>query len=290
MLEGAHQLTCLQDLPQLSSWRDRLDVDAVVGLVPTMGALHQGHERLLNAAVDECDLVIASVFVNRLQFDNQDDYLQYPRQLDADLELLQQWGASAVYAPSEEDIYPEPSPSLEHPGPGGDLFEGTYRPGHLAGMLTVVRRLFERVRPHRAFFGEKDAQQLCLVKQLSAQLKNGPAIVAIATAREPSGLARSSRNQRLDDNQLKSAESIFGALSQASSLFSGGLRDPAIIELAMAECIAAAGLRLDYAAVVDASTFLPATDIRPDSPWRAIIAAWVGDVRLIDNIELEVGR
>lgn len=290
MLEGAHQLTCLQDYTQLSSWRDGLDADAVVGLVPTMGALHQGHERLLNTAVDECDLVIASVFVNRLQFDNQDDYLQYPRQFDADLELLQQWGASAVYAPSEEDIFPEPNPSLEDPGPGGELFEGYYRRGHFAGMLTVVRRLFERVRPHRAFFGEKDAQQLYLVKQLSAQLNNGPEIVPIATAREQSGLAMSSRNQRLDGDQLKSAEAIFGALSQAASLFAGGLRDSAMIELAMEECIAVAGLRLDYAAVVDATTFLPATGTRPDSPWRAIIAAWVGDVRLIDNIELEASR
>ncbi|RMH04643.1 MAG: pantoate--beta-alanine ligase [Planctomycetota bacterium] len=274
----------LHHLDELRAWRESLPAAAVIGFVPTMGALHQGHGSLVQRAVAECDTTVASVFVNRLQFDEAEDFACYPRDEEADCRLLAEWGAAAVWLPGHADLYPEEEPELIQPGPGGRLFEGEYRPGHFAGVLTVVARLFAAVRPHRAYFGEKDAQQLFLVRELAAGLVPPVEIVACPTVREPDGLALSSRNRRLGPAERRRATVLHRALTAARRAFVAGERRPERLEAAMREVYRAEGIEPEYAAVVDDATFLPPT--RPGGSWRAVTAARLGGVRLIDNLLL----
>ena len=272
------------------------DVDAVtgawrragarVGFVPTMGALHAGHAALLREARASCDRVLVSIFVNPTQFDDPADLERYPRDEDADLALCASEGADAVWLPSVDQVYP---PGVElvapDPGPVGKVFEGAARPGHFAGVLKVVHRLFDVVGEATAFFGEKDAQQLFLVRRMVEELGLPIGIVAVPTVREPDGVALSSRNARLTPAEREQAGCLFLALSEAAALARAGERDAAVLVAAMAREIGATPLaRLDHAAVVDEATFEPVTILR--GPARAIVAATFPSARLIDTLAL----
>lgn len=288
MPAGAARLSeCLAGRDALRAWRAAVAPEAVLGFVPTMGALHEGHGELVRRSAAECGATLVSIFVNPLQFDEAADYDAYPRTLDADCRLLAEWGATAVYLPSRADLYPEADPPRIAPGPGGSRYEGECRPRHFAGMLTVVERLFAQARPARAYFGEKDAQQLFLVRRLVAERGLPTAIVACPTAREADGLARSSRNRRLAPAERARAIVLYRALLAARAAWDGGAREPRALERAMTAVFRAAGVVPDYAAVVDEETFLPPRRTGAGAGcWRAVVAARIGAIRLIDNLLL----
>jgi pantoate--beta-alanine ligase len=263
------------------------DGGATVGLVPTMGALHEGHRSLLRAARATTDRVAVSIFVNPMQFDDPDDLARYPRDEARDLAICEAEGAGLVWAPPVEEVYPL-GVELAHPDPGsvGDLYEGAARPGHFAGVLLVVHRLFDVAGPCTAFFGEKDAQQLFLVRRMTEQEPAlGVTIVGHPTLREPDGLARSSRNQALSPEEREQASCLFLALTEGAERARSGERDANTLVAIMAREIGATPLaRLDYAAVVDEATFEPIGVL--DRPARAIVAARFPSARLIDNVAL----
>jgi pantoate--beta-alanine ligase len=257
-----------------------------VGLVPTMGALHDGHASLIRRARAERRVVVVSIFVNPLQFVPGEDLTRYPRDEARDANMSESLGADLVWAPSMDEFYP-PGVELRRPDPGpvGDVLEGVARPGHFAGVLTAVHRLFDVVGAATAYFGEKDAQQLFLVRRMIERLELPVTIVACPTVREPDGLALSSRNAYLSPEEREQAGCLFLALSEAAELARGGERDPAGLVAAMAREVGATPLAsLDYAAVVDETTFEPPARI--DGPARAVIAARFPSTRLIDNLRL----
>ena len=261
---------------------------ADVGLVPTMGALHDGHASLIRRARAERNLVVVSIFVNPLQFAPGEDLSRYPRDEARDVTTSEGLGADVVWAPSEDEFYPsgveQPVPD---PGPIGDVLEGAARPGHFAGVLSAVHRLFHVVGPCAAYFGEKDAQQLFLVRRMVERLELPVSVVACPTIREPDGLALSSRNAYLGPEEREQAGCLFLALSEAAELARGGERDPAVLVATMAREVGATPLAsLDYAAVVDEATFEPPAEV--DRPARALIAARFPSARLIDNLRLPV--
>ncbi len=264
-------------------WRDS---GSSVGFVPTMGALHEGHRSLLRRARADADRVAASIFVNPLQFGESEDLEHYPRNESQDLELCEAEGVDLVWAPPVEEVYPL-GVSLPHPEPGdvGDLYEGAARPGHFSGVLQVVHRLFDVIGSCDAYFGEKDAQQLFLVRRMVAQEQLDVRIVACPTVREPDGLALSSRNAYLSPEEREQAGCLFLALTEAAERAKSGERDANMLVALMAREIGATPLaRLDYAAVVDEETFSPIGVL--DRPARAIVAARVPSTRLIDNLPL----
>ena len=260
---------------------------STVGFVPTMGALHEGHRALLRAARGQTDRVAVSIFVNPMQFEDPDDLERYPRDEAKDLAMCEAEGADLVWAPPVDEVYPL-GVELAHPDPGdvGDLYEGAARPGHFAGVLLVVHRLFDVVGPCTAFFGEKDAQQLFLVRRMvGREPALGVTVVGCPTQREPDGLARSSRNASLDPEEREQAACLFLALTEAAERARTGERDANALVAVMAREIGATRLaRLDYAAVVDDATFEPIGVI--DRPARAIVAARFPSARLIDNLAL----
>jgi pantoate--beta-alanine ligase len=265
------------------SWR----ADAFeVGLVPTMGSLHEGHASLIRRARDEAARVVVSIFVNPAQFGPGEDLSTYPRDEARDLEVCRRLGVDAVWAPAEEEVYPPGAPLPEpDPGPVGETFEGAARPGHLRGVLKVVHRLFDLTGPCRSYLGEKDAQQLFLVRRMVEQIGLPVTIVPCPTAREPDGLAYSSRNARLGAEEREQAGCLFLALSEAAALARAGETDAAILVAAMGREIGATPLaRLDYAAVVRDDTFEATT--RLGGPTRAVVAARFPSARLIDNLRL----
>jgi pantoate--beta-alanine ligase len=259
-----------------------------VGLVPTMGALHRGHTSLIRRVREEAAHVVVSVFVNPAQFGLGEDLATYPRDEQADLEICRSLGVDAVWAPPEAEVYP-PGARLPEPDPGpvGRTFEGAARPGHFRGVLKVVRRLFDLAGPCRAYFGEKDAQQLFLVRRMVEGDAIPVTVVACPTIREPDGLAASSRNVRLTPEERAEAGCLFLALTEAAELARAGEPDPNVLVAAMAREIGATPLaRLDYAAVVGVDTFEPVTRLDGSSPARAIVAARFRSARLIDNLRL----
>jgi pantoate--beta-alanine ligase len=276
---------------ELSTWvaSRRVSTDAgPVGLVPTMGALHEGHRSLIDRARREDATVVVSIFVNPLQFAPGEDLARYPRDEAADVERCRAADVDAVWAPDVEQMYP---PGLElaapDPGPVGDAYEGAARPGHFAGVLTAVHRLLSVVGPDAAYFGEKDAQQLFLVRRMVRELAMPVRIVGCPTVREPDGLARSSRNAYLSPEEREQASCLFLALSEAAILTRAGEANPAVVVAAMAREIGATSLaRPDYVAVVDDTTFLPVARVGPDV--RAIVAVRFPSARLIDNLALPV--
>ncbi|MBV9468858.1 MAG: pantoate--beta-alanine ligase [Abitibacteriaceae bacterium] len=267
-----------------------------VGFVPTMGALHEGHLSLVRAARSQCQKVVASVFVNPTQFGPQEDLDQYPRPFEHDCELLREEGCDAIFAPSVAAMYGaaalkhEPHAYESHTfvevSKLGDVWEGVIRPGHLRGVATVVTKLFNIVRPQRAYFGEKDYQQLkvieCLVRDLNFDIE----IVPLPTVREADGLALSSRNAYLAPAERAAATALYQALSQAAAMVQQGERDIAVLGAAMEKiCDAQPLVKVQYITIVDAETLAP-LDRLEDSPARVLIAAKVGETRLIDNIAL----
>ena len=240
-------------------------------LVPTMGALHVGHQSLIKIAKTKGEKVLVSIFVNPLQFENNDDLVNYPKTLEQDINIAEAAGATAIFVPNEQTIYPGKIEKISA-GEIGNLFEGASRPEHFTGVLTVVKRLFDLVKPKAAVFGEKDFQQLFLINQMVGKLKLPIEIISVPTIREKNGLAISSRNIRLGKNGEKIAEVIYRALSQPT------------IEQMRSEISKEPGFKLDYLEVIDETTFEMA---KPDTKnKRAIIAGWVNQLRLIDNIPM----
>jgi pantoate--beta-alanine ligase len=260
-----------------------------VGFVPTMGALHEGHATLVRRARDERDIVVASIFVNPMQFDDPADLAGYQRDEERDLSVLRDLRVDLAFVPSVEEMYPGGEPEVTvDPGPLGHRFEGASRPGHFRGVATVVAKLFHSVGPCAAFFGEKDAQQLAVIRAMVRDLAFAVELVACPTVRESDGLAMSSRNGRLSPEQREAAGCLFLALSEAAELAKEGERDAARLVAAMAREVGATPqARLDYAAVVDDETFEDVATVA--GPARALVAARFGDVRLIDNLRLPLG-
>ena len=240
-------------------------------LVPTMGALHAGHQSLIKLGKNLGEKVIVSIFVNPLQFENKSDLESYPKSFEQDLQIAEEAGAAAVFTPSELDIYPGQIEKIEA-GSIGDIFEGKSRPGHFTGVLTVVKRLFDLVQPKHAVFGEKDFQQLFLIKKMVNDLKLPVNVVAAPTIRDSSNLALSSRNSRLSVEDKKVAQVIYQALTQNN------------IEDARELIKKVDGFSLDYLELVDEESFTLATPETRNK--RLIIAGWVNQVRLIDNMAM----
>jgi pantoate--beta-alanine ligase len=260
-----------------------------VGLVPTMGAFHDGHRSLIELARRETEEVVVSIFVNPLQFPDPRDLERYPRTRDRDLRDAERLGVDVVFAPDEREMYPGGEPAVTvDPGPLGDRLEGAARPGHFRGVATVVAKLFNAVGPCRAYLGEKDAQQLAVIRWMVRDLEFPIEVVACPTLRESDGLAMSSRNALLSPEDREAAGSLFLALSEAAERARAGERDAAALVAVMAREIGGTpGARLDYAAVVDDETF---EDVRMlERPARALVAARFGDLRLIDNLLLPTG-
>ncbi len=260
--------------------------DLAVGFVPTMGAFHDGHLSLIRRARDEQPFVVVSIFVNPLQFGDPRDLAAYPRDEPRDLRLAEKLGVDRVFVPSVEEM--ERIGGLREPvDPGslGERLEGASRPGHFRGVATVVTRLFDLVGSCAAYFGQKDAQQLAIVRRMVRDLALPVEIVACPTVRDPDGLALSSRNQRLTPEQREAAGCLFLALSEAAESARGGEREVAKLVAVMAREIGATReARLDYAAVVDDVTFEELRRI--EGPARALVAARFGETRLIDNLLL----
>ena len=257
---------------------------ATVGLVPTMGALHEGHRSLVRRSAAECATTAVTVFVNPLQFGPGDDLAAYPRDLPGDVAAAGAAGAAVVFAPAEAELWPDGPPATTVDVAGvSEGMEGASRPGHFAGVATIVATLFNLAGPCRAYFGEKDFQQLAVVRRLAADLAFPVEVVGCPTVREPDGLACSSRNARLSARERAAAPVLFRALCDAAEAVTGGGRDVERLRRAMADRIAAEPLAvLNYAEVVDAVTLAPLDRVSGDV--RLLVAARFGRTRLIDNL------
>lgn len=266
-----------------------------VGFVPTMGALHQGHLELCRRARSEQNQFVASIFVNPLQFGLNEDLARYPRPFERDCDLLREVGCAALFAPLAETMY-GPAQAGGHAPPGvphtfvevavlGELWEGAARPGHLRGVATVVAKLFNIVSPSAAYFGEKDYQQLKVIEQMVRDLNFPLRIVPVPTVRESDGLAMSSRNVYLKPEERQAAASLYRALICARQLAKNGERDVAALGRAMQDIISAEPLvTVQYITIVEPQTLAPLHTL--NGPARVLIAARVGETRLIDNLEI----
>lgn len=267
-----------------------------IGLVPTMGALHSGHGELIKAARKRSDVVALSIFVNPLQFDNPDDLVNYPVTLQADLEFASSLGVDVIFLPSRDQMHPEPVMIRVEVGKIAEILEGKSRPGHFSGVATVVAKLFILAGECEAYFGEKDFQQLAIISRMVEEMHFPVEIIGVPIVRDSDGLALSSRNLRLSKDQKKAALALSRALFAAKAAILDGLREVSSVESVMVMELKKpiAGVSksdypvLDYALVVDQAT-LTRPD-RIDRPVRLVIAAWVGDVRLIDNLGIDVSH
>lgn len=255
-----------------------------VGLVPTMGALHAGHASLVKRSVNENEVTVVSVFVNPTQFNDKNDLVKYPRTLDADCKLLEACGATYTFAPSVEEMYPEPDTRQFSYAPLDTVMEGAFRPGHFNGVCQIVSKLFEAVKPHRAYFGEKDFQQLAIIHEMVRQMQFDLEIVGCPIVREEDGLALSSRNARLSaeerENALKISQTLFKSRTFAATHTVSETQK--FVEDAIA---AAPGLRLEYFEIVDGNTLQKVRNWDQTSYAVGCITVFCGDVRLIDNIK-----
>jgi pantoate--beta-alanine ligase len=256
-----------------------------VALVPTMGALHEGHRALLRCARDVADSTVVSIFVNPLQFAPSEDLDRYPRTLDADLAMCADEGVSFAFVPSREQMYPREQVVTVGAGRLGELFEGVSRPGHFDGVLTVVAKLFGLVRPDLAVFGRKDAQQLALVRRMVSDLELPVRIVAAPLIRDADGLALSSRNRYLTAEQRQSALALSKAMSAASHVAASGGSPADVLAAARQLVDHQAGVETDYVALVDPDTFEPPPDGEGGKA-LVVVAARVGTTRLIDNVSV----
>ena len=263
----------------------RRDMRGSVGLVPTMGYLHEGHLSLVRRARADDDVVVVSIFVNPTQFGPQEDYKRYPRDLDRDLALLRQERADVVFMPPVEEMYPEGFSTYVEVSGVTEVLEGAHRPGHLRGVTTVVAKLFIIVQPHRAYFGRKDAQQLLVVRKMARDLNIDVDVVGLPTLREPDGLAMSSRNAYLSPGEREAALVLSRSLRLAEQLWGQGERDATVIRQRMNDLIAAEPLaRVDYVSVADAESLRELDRI--EGPALVSLAVRIGATRLIDNVTL----
>ena len=276
-----HSLDALREWQQKSNWSSKS-----IGFVPTMGALHDGHASLIRTAAAQCDLVVVSILVNPTQFNESSDFESYPRTLESDVQKAQAAGADAVFAPSAEDLYggtPE-APSVDW-GALTSAYEGAHRPGHFDGVVAVVDLLFDAVQPKVAVFGEKDLQQVAVVKRLAKERHPEVHVVVGSLIRDAHGLALSSRNSRLSPEGLRTALSLSRCLRAVDEAVGSGDSVELALGRSRAELDALAGVELEYLDVVDAQTFEPAHG--PSHPHRhVVVAAHVEGVRLIDNVPL----
>jgi pantoate--beta-alanine ligase len=270
---------------ELAAVRREHDSAAELALVPTMGALHRGHRELVRRADPRRSTVYVSIFVNPLQFGPAEDFGRYPRNLDDDLAICADEGVDTVFAPATEEMYGAGTPGVTvAAGPLGERLEGTTRPGHFDGVLTVVAKLFHLVLPDVAYFGQKDAQQLAMVKAMVRDLSFPVEVVGVPTVRDDDGLALSSRNAYLDPAQRRQATSISRALNAGRAAEPHGAQ--AVHEAARRVLDAAPEGRVDYLALVDADTFGDVDAMT--SRGLLLVAAWVGGTRLIDNVTLDL--
>lgn len=275
----------IQTIQELRTELDALRKEGkTIGLVPTMGALHAGHASLVKRAVAENDVVVVSDFVNPTQFNDKDDLLKYPRTLDADCKLLEECGASFVFAPSVEEIYPEPDTRQFSYAPLDTVMEGKFRPGHFNGVCQIVSKLFLIVEPTRAYFGEKDFQQLAIIREMVRKYPFNLEIVGCPIVREADGLALSSRNARLSDEQriqaLQISKTLFASVEYAQTHTLAETK--AFVESAIST---AEGLRLEYFEIVDGNSLQTVCDWKDGSYIVGCITVFCGEVRLIDNIK-----
>ena len=258
-------------------------VGQVIGLVPTMGALHAGHGRLMDAARAECGCVVTSIFVNPIQFDRGDDYDHYPRTLETDVAFCAGHGVDAIFAPTAQDIYPRPQRAFVEVDRVTDHLCGRFRPGHFRGVATVVLKLLNLVQPGRAYFGEKDAQQLAVIRRMVSDLNLAVTIVEVPTVREHDGLALSSRNQHLSVEERRLAPVLIRALRAGQSLISRGVTDADAIKREATRAFENhPAVRVEYLEIVDPDEMQPVASVT--HPVRMMGAVWIGKTRLIDNL------
>jgi len=259
----------------------------VIGFVPTMGALHEGHLSLLRRARSECSKVFASIFVNPAQFGPHEDLSKYPRTFASDVEKLEAHGVDALFAPELEEIYPAGFSTYVTVEGLSDRLEGKARPGHFRGVATVVLKLFEVIRPHFAFFGRKDAQQVRVLERMLLDLNSDVEMVVCAIVREPDGLALSSRNAYLNAEERSAATGLHRALQSAGRQVQTGIRDALTLQSTVRDVLAQEKLaRLDYVEIVDADSFAPVARIG-SRPTYVLLAVFIGKTRLIDNLLVE---
>ena len=270
----------------VAEWREisrAMPREDALGLVPTMGALHAGHGALLDEARRRSSAVVCSIFVNPIQFDKKTDYDLYPRTLDPDIAFCEARGADYIFAPPDCEMYPEPQRVFVDVEELSEHLCGRHRPGHFRGVATVVLKLFEILRPGLAFFGEKDYQQLAIVRRLARDLNVPVQVIGVPTVREADGLALSSRNRRLNPPERSVAPCLYRTLLSARDSVANGERDAAEIkERAVRELRFFPEIGLEYFELVDPETIRPVDVV--DGPVRAAIAAWIGRTRLIDNL------
>jgi pantoate--beta-alanine ligase len=283
----------LDDPDAAAVWcREARAAGRTLGFVPTMGALHEGHLSLVRSAKEQNDLACVSVFVNPLQFDDPADFERYPRDFRADAALLAAHGCDLVFTGTLAQFFPGSRGDASRiarrdPGPGAVSLEGDFRPGHFAGVATIVARLLELAAPERAYFGLKDYQQCLVVRHVAAEL-GGPEIVLCETTREPSGLARSSRNELLTPALRAEAAVIHRALSAARTAWrQEGLRDPFELAHRMRDVLAASSFAVEYAELRDPERWTPEVPRGPLARGLALVAGKLGGVRLIDNLRLD---
>ena len=258
----------------------------IIGLIPTMGALHRGHLALIERARRECSTVAASIFVNPKQFGPAEDFSKYPRTFDSDREKLEQAGADLLFAPEATEIYPQGFSSYVQVDGLSERLEGRSRPGHFRGVATVVMKLLQIVQPSFAYFGRKDAQQSRIITQMARDLNLDAEIVVCPIVREPEGLAMSSRNAYLSAEERKAATVLHRALDAARHEMAAGVRDSLQLQTVLRRVLSAEKLaRVDYAEIVDAETFEPL--LRLSKPCFVVLAVFIGETRLIDNLYIE---
>lgn len=255
-----------------------------VGFVPTMGALHEGHLALIRQSNRENDITVCSIYVNPTQFNNADDLARYPRTVDKDIEMLKSVGCHILFCPSNEEIYPEISTIRFDFGPLEHVMEGEFRPGHFSGVAKVVSKLLNIIQPTRAYFGQKDFQQFKIVECLVQELKFNVQLRCVPIQRENDGLAMSSRNMRLNDEQRLSAIAFYESLQLARQRLGEGRSMSSIKEEIKKYCEAKPGVRLEYIELADSSNFVLQENVTDNA--ILLIAGYVGEVRLIDNLLL----
>ena len=251
-----------------------------IGMVPTMGALHEGHLSLIRRAHEENDVVFCSIFVNPVQFNNAEDLAKYPRTLEADVQLIGDL-ADYVFAPTVEEVFPVAPTEVSDFGTVANVMEGAARPGHFNGVGVIVRRLLEWTRPHKAYFGEKDYQQIAVIREMCAQCRILAEIVPCPIVREPNGLAMSSRNRRLSEHEFETAANIHRILEESKKLHSV----PEIQQFVETEIAKIPEFQLDYFEIADAKTLLSTDTLDNPNGVMGFITVYVGPVRLIDNIK-----
>ena len=278
-------MTLIHSTEDLSNWRSSI-LDQTVAFVPTMGALHKGHLQLIQIASQKCDIVVVSIFVNALQFGDSEDFDKYPRSLDSDYEASIAAGASIVFAPSTAEMFPTNFDGYITPSPTANNFEGASRPGHFAGVVTVVNRLFDLVKPDVAIFGAKDFQQVSVIREMSQRLHPTIEIHRVDTIRDTDGLALSSRNSRLSPTARTKARVIPEALFKLRAEFQAGQLDISILKQIAHQILdSEQDLNIEYLDIVDCDTLDKQAIASPGSS-VVLFAGAIDGVRLIDNLEL----